>query len=69
MAERETGTVKWFNPAKSYGFIERNNKADIFVHSASLRDKSGALKEGNRVEFTVIKGKKDFQADDVIVLG
>jgi CspA family cold shock protein len=68
VADRETGTVKWFNTTKAYGFIERSNGTDIFVHSNSIRDKGGVLKEGDRVEFTVIKGKKGPQADDVVVL-
>lgn len=68
MADRETGTVKWFNPTKGYGFIARDNGADIFVHSNSIRNQGEVLREGDQVEFSVIKGKKDFQADDVIVL-
>lgn len=68
MADREIGTVKWFNTNKGYGFIARDNGTDIFVHSNSIRYKGEMLKEGDRVEFTVTKGKKGPQADDVIVL-
>jgi len=68
MADRETGTVKWFNSTKGYGFIERSSGADIFVHSNSIRNQGEILREGDLVEFSVVKGKKDFQADDVIVL-
>lgn len=67
MAERETGTVKWFNTTKGYGFIARDKGKDIFVHSNSLR-KTDYLKEGDTVEFTVVEGKKGPQADDVVVL-
>ena len=68
MADRETGTVKWFNTTKGYGFIARDNGSDIFVHSNSIRNQGEILREGDQVEFSVVKGKKDFQADDVIVL-
>ncbi len=68
MADRETGTVKFFNTTKGYGFIARDNGADIFVHSNGIRKQGEILKEGDTVEFSVVKGKKDFQADDVIVL-
>lgn len=68
MADRETGTVKWFNTTKGYGFIQRSSGTDIFVHSNSIRNQSEILKEGDQVEFSVIKGKKGLEADDVIVL-
>lgn len=67
MPERETGVVKNFNPTKGYGFIERKEGKDVFVHANSLR-KTDSLKEGDRVEFTVTQGKKGLQAEDVIVL-
>ena len=68
MSDRESGTVKWFNSNKGYGFIQRSNNTDIFVHSNGIREKAEVLKEGDQVEFTVIKGKKGLQADDVVVL-
>jgi len=68
MADRETGTVKWFNATKGYGFIQREGGADIFVHANAIRDKENMLKEGDQVEFTVITGKKGPQADDVVIL-
>lgn len=68
MADREVGTVKWFNTTKGYGFIQRDNGTDIFVHSNSIRSRGDELKEGDRVEFTVTKGKKGPQADDVAIL-
>ena len=68
MADRETGTVKWFNTTKGYGFIQRSSGTDIFVHSNSIRNQGEILKEGDQVEFSVIKGKKGLEAEDVIVL-
>lgn len=70
MAERETGTVKWFNNSKGFGFIEREQGGDVFVHFTSIRDDGGfrSLKEGQRVEFTVTEGQKGLQAEDVVGL-
>ncbi len=69
MADREIGTVKWFNSSKGYGFIEREQGDDVFVHFSSIRDEGGfrSLDEGQRVEFTVTQGQKGPQADDVII--
>ncbi|MFQ5676842.1 MAG: cold-shock protein [bacterium] len=68
MAERENGTVKWFNTTKGYGFIERENGDDIFVHYSSIRGEGyRSLKEGQQVEFTVVEGEKGPQAQDVTV--
>jgi len=67
MAERETGTVKWFNAGKGYGFIERDNgEGDVFVHYSAIQD-SGfkTLDEGERVEFDVVDSDKGPQAQDV----
>jgi cold shock protein len=70
MAERETGTVKWFNPDKGYGFIERQGGPDVFVHHSAIRGEGFRnLEEGQRVEFTVEKGPKGLQAADVSVQG
>lgn len=66
--ERETGTVKWFNKTKGYGFIERSSGKDVFVHQNSIR-RGHLLNEGDRVEFSVKQGEKGLQADDVFVLG
>ncbi|MEW5816843.1 MAG: cold shock domain-containing protein [Spirochaetota bacterium] len=68
MADRETGTVKWFNTTKGYGFIQRSGGADIFVHLNAIRNRNEVLKEGDQVEFSVIKGKKGLEAEDVIVV-
>lgn len=66
MADRETGTVKWFNATKGYGFIVRDSGEDIFVHFTSIQgDGYRTLNEGQRVEFTVGEGKKGVQALDV----
>ncbi|MEA2008484.1 MAG: cold-shock protein [Chloroflexota bacterium] len=71
MAERETGTVKWFNAGKGYGFIERDNgEGDVFVHYSAIT--SGGFKtldEGERVEFDVVTSDKGPQAQDVSSLG
>jgi len=66
MAERETGTVKWFNAEKGYGFITREQGSDVFVHHTAL-DGEGfkKLDEGQKVEFTVVQGEKGLQAQDV----
>jgi len=66
MAERETGTVKWFNDAKGFGFIERTEGEDIFVHFSAIRGEGfRSLNEGQKVEFTVTQGDKGPQAQDV----
>ena len=66
MAERETGIVKWFNTSKGYGFITRDQGTDIFVHYSAIRGEGyRSLEEGQRVEFTVGKGEKGPQAQDV----
>lgn len=69
MAERETGTVKWFDGGKGYGFITREQGEDVFVHYSSIRGEGfRSLDEGARVEFTVVEGSKGPQAEDVEVI-
>ena len=69
MAERETGTVKWFNRDKGYGFIARDSGGDVFVHYSDISNTGYRnLEENDRVEFTVEQGKKGPQAKDVVVL-
>ncbi len=69
MAERETGTVKWFDSGKGYGFITRDQNGDVFVHYSEIRGTGfRSLDEGARVEFTVTEGPKGPQAEDVEVL-
>ena len=69
MSERETGTVKWFNDDKGYGFIERESGEDVFVHFSSIRGEGyKSLNDGQKVEFTVGQGQKGPQALDVTVV-
>lgn len=66
MSERMTGTVKWFNDDKGFGFIEREGGEDVFVHFSSIRgDGFKSLNEGQQVEFTLGQGQKGPQALDV----
>ena len=66
MSDRQTGTVKWFNDAKGFGFISRENGEDVFVHFRAIQS-SGfkSLQEGQKVTFVVAKGQKGLQADEV----
>ncbi|MGV1098164.1 cold-shock protein [Thiovibrio sp. JS02] len=69
MADRATGTVKWFDGAKGYGFIERQGEADVFVHFRSIVGEGyRTLKEGQKVEFDLVKGQKGMQAENVVVM-
>jgi len=69
MAERENGTVKWFNAAKGYGFIERSQGGDVFVHFSSIESEGyKSLEKGQQVEFTVGDGPKGPQAQEVKVV-
>ena len=66
MSDRETGTVKWFNNAKGYGFIEREGGEDVFVHYRAIRgDGYRKLIDGQLVEYTIVEGQKGLQAEDV----
>ena len=70
MSERVTGTVKWFNGSKGYGFIEREEGEDLFVHYSAIRgDGFKNLEEGQTVEFNIEPGRKGMQATDVVVVG
>jgi CspA family cold shock protein len=61
-----TGTVKWFNDAKGYGFISQEGGDDVFVHHTAIQmDGFRTLKEGERVEFDVAQGPKGLQAANV----
>jgi CspA family cold shock protein len=59
---REKGTVKWFNGAKGYGFIQRSTGEDVFVHFSAIQENGyRSLNEGETVEFDLLKGPKGFQ--------
>jgi CspA family cold shock protein len=71
MSDQETGTVKWFNDEKGFGFIKRENGPDVFVHFRAIVT-SGAgrrsLAEGQKVQFKVVQGQKGLQAENVIAI-
>ena len=63
---REKGTVKWFNAAKGFGFIQRETGEDVFVHFSAIQTNGyRSLDEGARVEFEVTRGPKGLQASNV----
>lgn len=69
MNERVTGTVKWFNTSKGYGFISRAGGPDVFVHFTAIEmDGFRNLTEGQQVEFTIEQGPKGLQAANVKVI-
>ncbi len=64
---KTTGTVKWFNEAKGFGFIEQESGPDVFAHFKAITgDGFKTLNEGQRVEFTVTQGAKGLQAENII---
>ena len=66
MADKETGTVKWFDARKGYGFIERDNGGDIFCHINDMANPSARpLEDGERVQFDVGQGRKGPAAQNV----
>ncbi|MDH2364017.1 cold-shock protein [Priestia megaterium] len=76
MAERQVGTVKWFNDEKGFGFITPENGPDLFVHFTAIERTKGpegvvikSLKEGQKVTFVVVNGQRGMQAEMVRVLG
>lgn len=69
MSTTTTGTVKWFNEAKGFGFIQQESGPDVFAHFSAISG-SGfkTLVEGQRVQFTVTQGQKGPQAENIVVI-
>jgi CspA family cold shock protein len=69
MSERITGTVKWFNSSKGYGFLSREDGPDVFVHFSAIRSEGfRSLQEGQKVEFSIEQGSRGPQATDVVIV-
>lgn len=69
MSTTTTGTVKWFNDAKGFGFIEQESGPDVFAHFSNIKgDGFKSLTEGQKVQFTVTAGQKGPQAEDIVPL-
>jgi cold shock protein len=65
----QTGTVKWFNAEKGYGFIQVENGEDVFVHFSAIQGEGfKTLDEGQRVEFNIVQGNRGAQAENVVKL-
>ncbi|MFE2723575.1 cold-shock protein [Kitasatospora sp. NPDC059327] len=68
MSQRQSGTVKWFNDEKGFGFITPDSGPDLFVHFRAIRQEGfKSLHEGQRVTFVEVPGPKGPQADEVVV--
>ena len=68
MSDRETGTVKWFDAKKGYGFINREDGEDVFIHYSSIQGTGyRVLQDGQKVEFEVVQGKKGLEATNLTV--
>ena len=69
MSDTVTGTVKWFNESKGFGFIEQENGGDVFAHYSAISGNGfKTLKEGQRVSFTVTQGQKGDQASNIVAI-
>ncbi len=69
MSNIVSGTVKWFNESKGFGFIEKENGPDVFAHFSAIKSEGfKTLAEGQRVEFTLSQGQKGPQADNITPL-
>lgn len=69
MSNTTTGTVKWFNESKGFGFIEQESGPDVFAHfSAIVSDGFKTLAEGQRVQFVVADGQKGLQAENIVAI-
>ncbi len=68
MSDRQIGTVKWFNDAKGFGFISRDDGPDVFVHFRAIQGTGfKSLQEGQKVSFKLVQGQKGLQADEVML--
>jgi CspA family cold shock protein len=66
---KETGTVKWFNDSKGFGFISRESGPDVFVHHSAIQSNGfRSLAENQAVEFEVVQGPKGAQAQNVVII-
>ena len=66
---RTTGTVKWFNETKGFGFLEQESGPDVFAHFSNIAgDGFKTLVEGQKVEFTITQGQKGPQAENIVVI-
>lgn len=69
MSDTTTGTVKWFNEAKGFGFIEQESGPDVFAHFSAISSAGfKTLNEGQKVEFTVTNGQKGPQAENIVAV-
>ena len=67
--KREKGTIKWFDPSKGYGFLERDKGGDLFIHFASVNEKDRkGLKENTRVSYKVVSSVKGPQANEIKII-
>ena len=69
MSDTVTGTVKWFNESKGFGFIEQKSGPDVFAHFSAIQSPGfKTLAEGQSVEFTITQGEKGPQAENIVAL-